>query len=59
MMVGHACSVQRLFRGDESEATGVTNPVSFKVRQIWLCVPAKFKHLYVAIWYAMSLAQQK
>jgi hypothetical protein len=30
----------------------VTNPVSFKVRQIWLCVPAELKHLCVALWYA-------
>jgi hypothetical protein len=45
MMVGHACSVRRLFRGDETEATDVTYPVSFKVRQIWLCVPAELKHL--------------
>ncbi len=38
--------------GDDSEATDVTNPISFKVRQIRLGVPAELKHLYMALWYA-------
>lgn len=34
------------------QATDVTNPISFKVRQIRLGVPAELEHLYAALWYA-------